>query len=121
MQTQEKRERLRRAWATFFRDFDVLLCPVTLVAAFPHDHSEPPRERSLRVNSRAWRYYDMNVWPGLATMPYLPATVAPVGFTEAGLPVGVQIIGPYLEDHTTIDFARRMAEVVGGFTPPPGF
>ena len=120
-QTQEKRERLRRAWATFFREVDVLLCPVTLVAAFPHDHSEPPHERSLRVNNRVWRYYDMNVWPGLATMPYLPATVAPVGLTESGLPVGIQIIGPYLEDRTTIDFARRMAKVVGGFKPPPGF
>jgi amidase len=52
---------------------------------------------------------------------YLPATVAPVGCTSAGLPVGVQIVGPYLEDRTTIDFARRLGDVIGGFEPPPGY
>ena len=35
--------------------------------------------------------------------------------------VGVQIVGPYLEDRTPIDFARRLADVVGGFERPPGF
>jgi len=37
------------------------------------------------------------------------------------LPVGVQIVGPYLEDATPIDVAGRLAEVIGGFTPPKGF
>jgi amidase len=44
-----------------------------------------------------------------------------MGHTEQGLPVGVQIIGPYLEDATPIDFAARMADVIGGFVPPPGY
>ncbi|HEV8717191.1 MAG TPA: hypothetical protein VGX03_30770 [Candidatus Binatia bacterium] len=43
------------------------------------------------------------------------------GVTPAGLPVGMQIVGPYLEDRTPIDFARRLAEVVGGFEAPPGY
>jgi len=46
--------------------------------------------------------------------------MAPAGRTREGLPVGVQIVGPYLEDRTTIDFARRLAEVIGGYEPPPG-
>jgi len=32
----------------------------------------------------------------------------------------VQIVGPHLEDRTPIDFARRLADVVGGYQPPPG-
>ena len=51
----------------------------------------------------------------------LPATTAPIGLTRDGLPVGVQIVGPYLEDATPIDVAGRLAEVIGGFTPPKGF
>jgi amidase len=50
-----------------------------------------------------------------------PATVAPVGRTRGGLPVGLQIMGPYLEDATPIDIARLMADVVGGFEAPPGY
>lgn len=54
-------------------------------------------------------------------MAYLPSTVAPIGLAANGLPVGVQIVGPYLEDYTTIDFAGRLADVIGGYQPPPGY
>jgi amidase len=47
--------------------------------------------------------------------------VAPVGRTAAGLPVGIQIMGPYLEDATPIEYARLIAAVVGGFQPPKGY
>ena len=54
-------------------------------------------------------------------MVYLPASVAPVGLSADGLPVGVQIVAPYLEDRTAIDFAKRLGEVIGGYQPPPGY
>ncbi|PYM50552.1 MAG: hypothetical protein DME14_05235 [Candidatus Rokuibacteriota bacterium] len=60
-------------------------------------------------------------WISFATLTGLPATTAPIGLTRDGLPVGVQIVGPYLEDATPIDVAGRLAEVIGGFTPPKGF
>ena len=44
-----------------------------------------------------------------------------MGLTRGGLPVGVQILGPYLEDATPIRAAAGMAEVLGGFRPPPGY
>jgi amidase len=37
------------------------------------------------------------------------------------LPIGLQIVGPYLEDRTALDLAKRVSAVLGGFTPPPGF
>ena len=49
----------------------------------------------------------------------LPATTMPIGRTASGLPIGVQIIGGYLEDKTTIAFAGLIEREFGGFTPPP--
>jgi amidase len=120
LEADEARARLRAGLEEFFESFDVLLCPVVPVAAFPHD-SRPPAERTLEVNGKTRSYFDLKGWMGLAGAAYLPATVAPAGFTSYGLPVGVQIIGAHLEDRTTIDFARRLAWVVGGFVPPPAF
>jgi len=118
----EQREQLRARWADFFRNFDVLLCPVMSVAAIAHDHSEPAAQRTLMINGIRRSYWSAIMpWARLAGTPYLPATAAPVGKTSSGLPVGIQIIAPYLEDRTAIDFARRLAEVIGGYERPPGY
>jgi len=55
----------------------------------------------------------------MATLLGLSATVAPIGHSAEGLPIGVQIIGPYLEDRTTIAFAGLVEREFGGFVPPP--
>jgi amidase len=117
----ERREQVRALMADYFRDVDVLLMPVAPVAAIPHDHSEPFTDRVIRWTGGTRPYTDLFGWIALTTMAYLPATVVPVGRTPGGLPVGVQIVGPYLEDRTTLAAGRAVAEVVGGFAPPPGF
>lgn len=116
----EARMRLRAVWADFFRDFDVLLCPISPTAAFPHDHGDI-ETRTLQVNGKEMPYLRQVFWAGPATVVYLPATVAPVGLTRSGLPVGLQIVGPYLEDRTPLRFAQLLADVIGGFSSPPGF
>jgi amidase len=116
----EARARVRARCAEFFKTHDALLLPVVPVAAIPHDHSDPMAARTITVNGAQRSYYDLFSWVGIASMAYLPATVAPVGRTRSGLPVGIQIVGPYLEDRTTIDLAKHVAGVVGGFEPPPG-
>jgi amidase len=60
-------------------------------------------------------------WICSATLAGLPATVAPVGRTATGLPIGIQIVAPMWEDATSIEFAALMVDAVGGFTAPPGF
>ncbi|MDP3823619.1 MAG: amidase [Burkholderiales bacterium] len=117
----ERREHMRAAWARFFKDHDVLLCPATPSAAIAHDPSEPMAKRVFQVNGSARPYTDQLAWAGLIGMALLPSTVAPAGRTGAGLPVGVQIVGPYLEDRTTIRFAQLLAEAAGGFERPPGY
>ena len=116
-----ERLKLRQKWADFFEEFDALLCPAVRIPAFEHDHTVIS-QRFTRVNGEDQPHVSVLLpWAGLTIMAYLPATVAPVGLTPEGLPVGVQIVGPYLEDRTTIHLARLMKDVTGGFTPPPGY
>ncbi|HXO02541.1 MAG TPA: amidase [Stellaceae bacterium] len=116
----EERSKLRYIWREFFTKFDVLLAPVAATAAFPHDHSPDRGARRVIVNGKPMPHVDI-IWAGLAALSYLPATAAPIGLTPRGLPVGLQIIGPEGEDPTTIEFARLLADEIGGFVAPPGY
>lgn len=111
----------RAHWQAYFEKVDVFLCPVTFTAAFPHDHTEPQSARRISTASGPRNYMEGLNWMGAASLTGCPATVAPAGRTEAGLPVGLQIMGPYWEDATTIAFADLLARDFGGFTPPPGY
>ena len=113
----EARTKLRYAWHEFFTRFDVLLTPVAATAAFPHDHNPNRDERMVNVNGRSVPYAEQLFFAGFASLAYLPATAAPIGFTAEGLPAGLQIIGPEGEDPTTIEFARLLAAEIGGFVP----
>ncbi len=117
LRANEARARYRAAMAEFFKQHDVLLMPVTPTSAFPHDHSPNMMERVISVNGQSRPYFDNFFWINLATLCYLPATVAPVGQSQ-NLPVGLQIVGPYLEDWTTIKFASLIEDIVGGFKAP---
>jgi len=114
----EERHRTRARWAGFFRHHDVLLTPVAPTVAIPHDHRPIP-ERHLMVDGQRRPYWDVILWPSLANFAGLPATVVPAGLAESGLPVGIQILGPYLEDRTTLAFAALVETVLGGFRRPP--
>jgi len=117
----EARNRLRWDCHELFRDIDVLLTPVMPVVAFPHQTSGNQLSRRLIVDGKKRPYMDHIPWIALASTAYLPATSAPVGVTPGGLPVNIQIIGPHLGDRTTIRFAELLADIRGGFQPPPDF
>ena len=121
-----QREQYRAAYRTFFREWDVLLAPITLISAFPHLKLAWPREakdfeHTITVNGAAVAYELQLVYPGIATLSGQPATAFPVGLTRAGLPIGLQAIGPYLEDRTPIHFAALLEREFGGFRRPPGY
>ncbi len=116
---ERQRAAIAEQWRAVFRVFDVVVTPVNPTVAFPHDHS-PIAERTLAVDGKRIPYADQLVWPGLATLPGLPATAMPIGRGSDGLPIGIQIIGPYLEDRTTLQFAACLEREFGGFVPPAG-
>jgi amidase len=110
---------VRSVWETYFKNIDVFLSPVDFVAAFPHDHGSGTRQLQTPEGPR--RYNDQNRWIFIPTLTGMPATVAPVSPTSSGLPCGIQIMGPFFEDGTTIAFATLLKERLGGFMPPKGF
>jgi amidase len=116
-----RRMAARAVWQDYFWTHDAFLLPTAFVPAFPHDHSPNMLDRVLATPKGPREYLDLLFWISFATLAGLPATTAPVGSTRDGLPVGIQIVGPYLEDATPIDVAGRLADVVGGFRPPKGF
>ncbi|MBV9758801.1 MAG: amidase, partial [Alphaproteobacteria bacterium] len=117
----EARVRLRRQWRALFREFDVVLTPAFSTPAFPHDHSPDVNARVAAIDEARVSYFDQLAWPGIAIVGALPATVAPLERDAAGLPIGVAVNGPYLEDRTTIAFAGLIEQAFGGFVPPPKF
>ncbi len=115
----ERRARMRRAWSAFFREWDVLLCPVIATPAFPHDHTGDPTTRTLDVDGQTIRYNEQLFWPGIIGGFHLPATVAPLGLSAEGLPIGVQIAGPVFGDLTTLSVAAMLEAGFRSFHPPP--
>jgi amidase len=121
MAADAARTGLRERWRQLFARWDVVVCPTMPTPAYPHDHSMPDYARHIDIDGKEYPYQDQLVWAGVATAPGLPATAAPIDRSDTGLPIGVQIIGPYLEDRTTIAFAELMEQEFGGFVPPPGY
>ena len=117
----EARQKMRYKWAEFFKEYDLLLCPAAASAAFPHDHVGERYERTIEINGRRVPVTDQLFWAGYSCMAYLPASVAPAGFTKSGLPVGVQIVGPQYGDRTCIQMARLLEREYQAFVPPSNY
>ena len=120
-QTDQRRHRRIQAWEAFYERFDVLVCPAASTAAFLHDHSRPREARLVTVNGRPRPSIEQVFWPGLAGPTYQPVTVAPIGATAGGLPIGAQIIGPQYGDATCLRFARLLEQEFRAFAPPPDY
>ncbi|MGA6206424.1 amidase [Nocardia testacea] len=118
VEANNRRELHRHGWRQLFAEFDAVVCPVTPTPAFPHDHSGGLEDRRIDVDGVEYPYFDQLVLAGMATMPGLPATAIPAGRSPAGLPVGVQLIGPMFEDRTPLRLAELLERKIGGFRAP---
>jgi Asp-tRNA(Asn)/Glu-tRNA(Gln) amidotransferase A subunit family amidase len=98
-QRRREQEQIRREIPKVFEDVDVLVTPTTPVPApaIAELKQNPdllrPREMLLLRNTRP-----VNVWG-------LPAISVPCGFTSAGLPIGLQIIGPHWQEARVLQLA----------------
>ena len=113
--------RFRALWQRYFQSHDVFLMPPAATAAFPHNHTQSRPEWRIVTPDGQWTREDYGYWAVFASITGLPATVAPAGKTAAGLPAGIQIVGPMWEDGTPIQFAALLADCAGGFVPPPDY
>jgi amidase len=118
---ERARARLRAQWHELFKSFDAVICPVMPTPAYPHDHLPEQEQRCINIDGKDYPYPDQLAWPGIATLPGLPSTAIPLGLSGEGLPIGVQIVGPWLEDRTPLGLAELIEREFGGFIAPPMF
>jgi amidase len=114
----ERRARVRADWARLFESVDAVLMPVHPRPAILHDHAQPLIERTIEIDGVARGYGDLFAWIAPAGLAYLPAAVVPVGMSPDGLPIGVQIVAPFLHDRTALRVARLVADVVDPLPHP---
>jgi amidase len=114
------RERQRAAWADLFDAYDAVLAPVWPTTAFRHDTERPLDERVLDVDGTPVPHDAAAAWCCAVGSVLLPVVTVPTGLTPSGLPVGVQVIGPYLADLRLLRIAEVLTEAADtGFTAPP--
>ncbi len=111
-----QREQYRAAWRAFFREWDVLLMPAFITPASPESI-----KNTLDVNGKRVLEEIGLFCASVATLAGQPSTAFPAGRSRGGLPIGLQAIGPYLEDRTPIRFASLVGRELGGFVRPPRY
>ena len=117
---ERARMAVRQAWAHYFGSAaDVFLCPTAFTTAIAHD-ARPFADRTIATAAGDRAYDDLAFWVAHPALPGLPVVAAPIGLSGQGLPVGMQVVGPRFEDDTALTFAELLADVVGGYRPPPG-
>jgi amidase len=99
-----------RAFARLFEDVDLIVCPVTGMEAFPHTDLEM-RERTVRIDGQDLPFADQFAWISMATYACLPATSAPLGRMDTGLPVNMQVLGRRFDDQTVIALAGLLSSL----------
>lgn len=119
LSNNERRLQLRQRWREFFARWDVVLAPVSPTVAIPHDHAEPMMQRTIDVAGTPRPYTDQMAWMGLFGVVYLPVTSVPIGLHSTGLPIGMQVVAPFLEDHMALTVASIVEEMTGGYKRPP--
>lgn len=104
---RQRHAEMRAAWARYFTEVDAFVCPVNFTAAIEHD-ARPFDQRTVHTCDGERRYDEQPFWTAQPAVAGLPALAAPAGRTQAGLPVGMQIVGPHHGDHLIIDAAELL-------------
>jgi amidase len=105
------------AWERFFEDWDVLLCPASMITAFPHCLPGTP----LRIDETEIDYRMVSAHGALFNYTGHPAIVLPYKLDRDGLPIGLQLVGRRWNDGRLLAIATAFAPVAGGFRRPPNY
>jgi aspartyl-tRNA(Asn)/glutamyl-tRNA(Gln) amidotransferase subunit A len=99
LEAQQKRGALGVHMNLFHRDYDLLVTPTLSVPAF-----DVGKEFPETSGGRRWTDWTPFTYPFNLTQQ--PAASIPCGFTQGGLPVGLQIVGPRYADALVLRAAR---------------
>ncbi|MBB2975355.1 amidase [Microbacterium endophyticum] len=95
------RTQLFRRFQALFEEFDLLLAPCVQVLPFPVDWEYPAEIDGVAMD----KYYSWQRSCSRITATAMPALSMPMRFSEAGLPIGVQFVGPYRGDRLLLEYA----------------
>jgi amidase len=101
-----KRGQLRNRAVNFFDDYDLLLCPTSIVAPYPVDNRYVSSCSGVNFDN----YIDWLAIVYAITLVSLPALSLPCGFTKSGLPVGLQMITRPRGDAELLSYALQLEE-----------
>ncbi|WP_299409818.1 amidase [Acaryochloris sp. IP29b_bin.148] len=117
-ETLTEREQFTAQMDQALEPWDAWLMPVAATPAFPHC----PAWSAIEV---AGRSYPHSIANGAYTIPFNlsghPAVVIPVGQTQRGLPIGLQIIGKRWREMELFAISKEIDQMVGAFLTPIGY
>jgi amidase len=117
-ETLTERDRITTQLDTALADWDVWLMPVAATTAFTHR----PAWSAIEVNGKSYPHALAN---GAYTIPFNlsghPAVVIPIGQTQNGLTIGMQIVGKRWQEIELLSISQEIDRVVGNFQHPPGY
>jgi amidase len=117
LQALDQRDQSIIAWEQFFEQWDVLLCPPSMVTAFPHCEPGSP----LHVDDQEVIYWAVSGHGTLFNYTGHPAVVLPYKLDRNGLPLGIQLVGKRWDEAHLLAIAKALSEVTGLFQRPPGY
>jgi amidase len=117
LEALDRRDQSIIAWEQFFDRWDVLLCPPSMMTAFPHCEPGSP----LPVDGQEVSYWTVSAHGALFNYTGHPAVVLPYTLDHAGLPIGIQLVGKRWNESRLLAVADALAAVTGAFQRPPGY
>jgi len=117
LEALHRRDQSIIAWERWFEGWDVLLCPPSMMTAFPHCEPGTP----LRVNGQEVVYWMVSAHSTVFNYTGHPAVVLPYKVDGAGLPIGVQVVGKRWDESRLLAMAKALSAVTGAFQRPPGY
>jgi amidase len=118
---QEARLEMSSAWEAGLASFDAVMCPAVSVAALRHEAFSTPRD--LVVAGDSYSSFDiLGSWSVLTSVAHQPSVTIPAGRgSESGLPIGLQLLGPFSGDERLLSVATVVSELLGAWACPPNY
>jgi len=111
---QSDRKSLIEEWELFFKDCDVLICPITYGPAFVKCKAGD----EIQGDNQKVRYMDYVSFSFIFNATGHPCMVIPVRLNKEGLPIAVQLVGKYYSENELIRFAKLIKPFTPGFIKP---
>jgi amidase len=117
-QALTERDRFIAEMDAALEPWDVWICPVAATTAFTHR----PAWSAIDIDGRSYPHAVAN---GIYLLPFNlsghPAVVIPIGQTQAGLPIGIQIVGKRWREIELLSIVREIDKVIGDLRHPFGY